>query len=73
MTLQAKQFANSIGQGVFNYASTEESVRKANLRLRQENTCVSNDPAEEETHMSRVTALINHLVKQARDRDATNL
>jgi len=51
--------------------SIEEAVRKANLRLRQEDTSVAIDPAEEETHMLRVTALINHLVNQARERDAT--
>jgi hypothetical protein len=62
--LQTEILANSIGQKVFDSVSTMEAGRRANLRLRQENTSVAINPAEEESHMHRVTTLINHLVSQ---------
>jgi len=72
MQLQAEILANSIGQEVFDSVSTLEAVRRANLRLRQEDTTgVAINPAEEETQVCRVTALINHLVNQVRKRVAT--
>jgi len=71
MELQAEQLANAIGQGVFDSVSTLEAVRRANLRLRQEDTQVAINPAKEETQVRRVAALINHLVNQVRERVAT--
>jgi hypothetical protein len=64
MKLQAEILANSIGQEVLDNVSTMEAVRRANPRLRQENISVAINPAEEESHMHRVTTLINHLVNQ---------
>jgi hypothetical protein len=72
MELQAKILANSIGQGIFDVVSTLEAVRRANLRLRQEDTAgITIDPAEEETQVHRVAALITHLVNQVREQVAT--
>jgi len=71
MELQAEQLANSIGQGVFDSIAMLEAVRRANLQLRQENTSIAINPAEEETQVRRVTTLINHLVNQVRHRVAT--
>ena len=72
MELQAEILANCIGQDVFDSVSMLEAVRRANLRLRQEDTTgVAINPAEEETQVHCVTALINHLVNQVRERVTT--
>ena len=72
MELQAKILANSIGLGIFDEVSTLEAIRRANLRLRQEDTAgITINPAEEETQVRRVAALITHLVNQVREQVAT--
>jgi hypothetical protein len=72
MDLQAEILANSIGQDIFDSVSTLEAVRRANLRLCQEDTAgIAINPAEEETQVRRIAALITHLVNQVRERVAT--
>ena len=72
MVLQAKILADSIGQDILDEVSMLEAVRRANLRLRQEDTAGStSNPAEEERHVCRVAALITHLVNQVREQVAT--
>ena len=65
MELQAKILTNSIGQDVFDQVSTLEAVRRANLRLRQEDTAKNtSSPAEEKSHVRRVAALITQVREQ---------
>jgi len=73
MRLQAEKLANTIGQETLDSAVISEAVRRANLRLRQENTSGAIDLDKEESHINRVATLIGYLLSQAQIGVAINL
>jgi hypothetical protein len=73
MRLQAEKLAITIGQETLDSTVISEAVRRANLRLRQENTSGAIDLDNEESHINRVATLIGYLLSQAQIGLASNL